>query len=87
MCDICGKYETTKASNLKRHRLVCLKRLTDGVFDDTAVDNVNCGASSSDSSRVPVSSKREFTCDICRRPHGNMSELIVHRNVHSTVPT
>ena len=34
--------------------------------------------------RIP-SSNRDFTCDICGRPHGNMSELIQHRNVHSLV--
>ena len=82
ICELCGKYETTRSNNLKKHRLVCLKRITHGMFDD----DVNLGASCSNSSRVSGSSK-DFTCDICRRPHGNMAELIEHRNVHSNVPT
>ena len=47
VCEICGKYQTTKVSNMKKHRLVCLKRLTDGVFD-----HVNETAIPSNSSRV-----------------------------------
>ena len=88
-CELCGKYETTKPCNMRKHRLVCFKRATDGLFGDDADRNVNQGASCSNSSRVPVasSSKSAFTCDICRRPHGNMTELIAHRNVHSSVPT
>ena len=81
-CDICSKYETVKTSNYKRHRLLCLKRLTEGVFD-----NDNNAPRSSSSSSLPISSIRNFPCDICQRPHGNMSELINHRNVHSSVPT
>ena len=79
ICELCGKYETTKPCNLKKHHLVCKKRMKDD-------NDINKGASCSNSSRVPVSSN-DFTCDICRRPHGNMAELIDHRNVHSTVPT
>ena len=29
---------------------------------------------------------RDFTCDICQRPHGTMASLIEHRRVHSSVP-
>ena len=31
---------------------------------------------------VNVRLSRNFPCDICNRPHGNMSELNAHRNVH-----
>ena len=31
---------------------------------------------------VNVRLSRNFPCDICNRPHGNMSELNEHRNVH-----
>ena len=31
---------------------------------------------------VNVHLSRNFPCDICERPHGNMSELNAHRNVH-----
>ena len=89
ICDICGKYETRKMSNIKRHRLVCIKRLTSAALDDINVID-NRGASCSNSSRVSdvnCSSKSAFTCDICQRPHGNMAQLIAHRNVHSSVPT
>ena len=86
ICDICNKYETTKPCNMKRHRLVCLKNHPNAVFDN--VNDINQGASTSKSSGVPMSSSMtDFTCDICRRPHGNMTELIEHRNVHSSVPT
>ena len=86
-CDMCGKYQTRKMSNIKRHRLVCLKRAKDGMCSDDD-SNVNVGASCSNSSRVSAGPLcKDFTCDICRRPHGNMTELIVHRNVHSSVPT
>ena len=84
ICDICQKFQTTKQSNLKRHLLVCLKRLTDGVFDNDNTTNMDMPCTSSS---LTSSSNRDFTCDICRRPHGNMSELIQHRNVHSSVPT
>ena len=67
---------------MKKHHLVCLKRVTDGMFNDDD-DNVNASCSTS----KPFSLSRDFTCDICRRPHGNMTELIQHRNVHSSVPT
>ena len=85
ICENCGKYETVRANNMKKHHLVCFKRLTDGVFDDDD-DVKKTRASSSNSSQFPVLCK-VYTCDICRRPHGNMSELIQHRNVHSAVPT
>ena len=84
ICELCLRYETVRRNNLEKHRLVCLKRLTDGVFDD---DNTVSDKTSSSTSSLPSSSNRNFTCDICRRPHGNMSELIQHRNVHSSVPT
>ena len=32
-----------------------------------------------------VGLSRNFPCDICGRPHGNMAELNEHRRVHSTV--
>ena len=31
---------------------------------------------------VNVRLSNNFSCDICNRPHGNMSELREHRNVH-----
>ena len=64
--------------------MVCLKRLTKGVFDDDSVEENKKPCSSS---LRTLSDDRDFTCDICRRPHGNMSELIEHRNVHSRLPT
>ena len=84
ICELCGKYETTRTTNLKRHRLVCLKRITHGMFDD--IDSGNKKASCSNASRVSES-RKNFPCDICQRPHGNMAELVQHRNVHSNVPT
>ena len=33
-CDICGRYETHRPDNLKRHRLVCLNRFTRSVFSN-----------------------------------------------------
>ena len=88
-CDICGKYETIRNCNMKRHRLTCINRLANAALQDD--NNFNKGASCSNSSRVSVvnlpSSKSAFTCDICGRPHGNMTELIAHRNVHSSVLT
>ena len=87
-CENCGKYETTKASNLKKHQLVCFKRLLDGVFNanDDGDDNAKKTEASISNSSTPTLCK-VYTCDICRRPHGNMSELIEHRNVHSAIPT
>ena len=46
VCEICGKYVTNKVCNMKKHRLVCLKRLTEGVFDhDMFVPNVPSNSS------------------------------------------
>ena len=89
ICDICQKYETSKPCNLRKHHLVCFKRLTDGVFDNDMSPMNKDDEPCSSSSLLPSSSSgnRSFSCDICRRPHGNMSELIQHRNVHSSVPT
>ena len=108
-CEICGKYETHRRDNLKRHRLVCLNRLTKSVFDsENASDSNSSGVSDDeavpahrqDGVRVPpvnmrptpmynrqrrhvnVCLSKNFPCDICNRPHGNMSELNAHRNVH-----
>ena len=119
-CEICGKYETVRKDNLKRHRLLCLKRLTRGVFSD---EDESCSNSSwvsdveavpvereqgsraveaeAEEPRVPTASihmapavprqrqrhvnvrlSRNFPCDICGRPHGNMTQLNEHRNVH-----
>ena len=92
---------------MKRHHLVCLKRLTVGVFDhEDSIENVVSNTSrvsscvggdialSPSTSRASSSRRRsnvllskQFPCDICHRPHGNMAELIEHRNVHLSVPT
>ena len=52
-CEICGVYETHRKDTLRRHRLVCLKRLTRNVFDDS---NESWSNSSrvSDAAAVPV---------------------------------
>ena len=84
ICEICGKYETTKPCNLKRHHLACIKHATDGMFDDIN-EGAPCSYSNS-SQLLPASSTSNFTCVICQRPHGNMTELKEHRSVHSTVP-
>ena len=34
-----------------------------------------------------VKLSKNFPCDICNRPHGNMAELVEHRNVHSSIIT
>ena len=38
-CDICGKYQTFRKDNLKRHKLVCLKRLTNACLADSPFSN------------------------------------------------
>ena len=104
VCEICGKYMTTIICNMKKHRLVCLKRLTEGVFDhdmsvpsnssrvSESVRNVDAISPSPSSNAYSGERRnrclsRQFSCDICGRPHGNMAELVAHRNVHSSVPT
>ena len=42
-----------RGCNLKRHRLVCLKRLTDGLFDNDVM-NAEASSSKSKSSSLPV---------------------------------
>ena len=108
ICDVCGKYETYRKDNLKRHHLTCLKRLTNNVFDseddsfsnssgvsDVNVDSANCRVPPIHFPPAPIQNRqrrhmnvrlsRNFPCDICGRPHGNMAELNEHRRVHSTV--
>lgn len=83
-CDICDKYETAVSTNMKRHRLVCINRLSDGIIDDS--DDI--AYKSNSKKEASYSSKgSNFPCDICRRPHTTMSALIDHRNVHNSVPT
>ncbi|MEL7521601.1 MAG: hypothetical protein AAGJ80_08290, partial [Cyanobacteria bacterium J06553_1] len=84
---------------MKRHRLVCLKRLTEHAFDDSFSEpsssndendeNVIHNSPSNNPGRRNISHNlsNNFPCDICNRPHGNMAELIDHRSVHSSVPT
>ena len=31
-CDMCGTYQTSRRDNLKRHKLVCLKRLSNAII-------------------------------------------------------
>ena len=85
VCELCGKYETTRPFNMRRHRLVCVNHQTKGMFDDG--DNSNLPDSPSSCALPSSSNNTNFTCDICRRPHGNMANLIEHRRVHASVPT
>ena len=113
ICDVCGKYQTNRTDNMKRHRLVCLKRLTKGIFDEDSSFSHSSRVSNhsvvSGDIRIPPppptvpsmsgcngqrrrrnvnkTLSKSFPCDICGRPHGNMSELREHRNVHSSVIT
>ena len=41
ICEICRDYKIVEVSNMKRHHLVCLKRVTVGVFDhEDSTENV-----------------------------------------------
>ena len=81
---------------MKRHRLVCLKRLSDAALVDSPLSQPS--PPSNEVNRVPIdnspsnSSGRNvnrslgnFTCDICGRRHGNMENLNAHRSVHLNV--
>ena len=77
--------------------MVCLKRLTQAALQDdpspqpsisSCIRNdapiVNSPQISARNDNRPLGN---FTCNICGRPHGNMANLIAHRDVHSNVPT
>ena len=102
-------FNASQGNNLKRHRMVSLKRASKGAFSSEDESGSNSSrvpddgtvpADRQDSIRVPpvhippapirnrqrryanMHLSKNFPCDICNRPHGNMSEFNEHRNVH-----
>jgi len=51
-CDICGTYQTYRHDNLKRHRLVCLKRLSDACLASSPFSNSSRVADDNDDDGV-----------------------------------
>ena len=98
ICELCQKYETFKPCNLKKHKLVCLKRYTEAALQDDLIPQSS--TSSSTHVNLPITNSTQnqsgrrdngalgnFTCNICGRPHGTMANLLAHRDVHSSVAT
>ena len=97
-CELCGVYVSYRKDNLKRHKLVCLKRFSEcavkdssfsnssWVSNDVAAGDANIASSSNrirSGNNASGSLSNNFSCSICSRPHGNLSHLIDHRRAHA----
>ena len=74
-CELCGKYFTSRLDNMRRHRLVCLKRLTDDIFngEDSSSDSSwvtdAVAGDGKDNANIPVVSPANVRVPPLPMPH------------------